>query len=199
MNDNENTNPIPIAENENPYLHMYERLRKSSPEIPQKHKMTGIFLTVLFDIFSIATLWLFTNQFFSIFYGEFTAINPFIIVGNMINLPVSVIIIIVSRHLFEQETFFSVVLLVLFFLINCLFIIVAFFVPISFIWILPVMIILVLTTWITIKGSFSPLKKLILIIIAIFVLGCGLLNSAKVYTLKNTVSAFTEVVLYLHS
>ncbi|HHZ06270.1 MAG TPA: hypothetical protein GX401_05730 [Clostridiales bacterium] len=123
----------------------------------QKKKIK--FLIVMLDIFSIITMWLFAYQLGGFSDSEFTFKNPVIIIANMVCIVLSVVIITKSIHWFDSQPLMAVLIITLLMLSMALMIVMAFFVPISFIYIIPAVIILGLLLLLLICINTSNYKK----------------------------------------
>lgn len=150
------------------------------PEVSNKMKLTIKILTIVFDIFAITTAVLLLYQFSLTKAICFDFGNPLIAFSNTI-LPVIVILIVwKSIHGFESHSILTVLLFTLLMFCMSVLMAVAFFVPISFGYLVPIIIILFLTLLLLFDARFSRTKNILIILLVIAVFYSSIMTATKV-------------------
>lgn len=173
-----------LIQGENPYKNMYERLHKEPPIPPPSEKVTRASKTIiiLFDIFTIIAMWLFSFQ-LSIFTNNDSDFRnpaiPIFTISTISSIFLTVFIIIKSIHGFDDQPVNVVFFMNLLMFSIDIMLIMAFFVPFNYIYIFPFLIIVGLLFIVVKRCNFSFLKKLLIILIVIMGVSCALLNSMR--------------------
>lgn len=173
-----------LIQGENPYKNMYERLHKEPPIPPPSEKVTRASKTIiiLFDIFTIIAMWLFSFQ-LSIFTNNDSDFRnpaiPIFTISIISSIFLTVFIIIKSIHGFDDQPVNVVFYMNLLMFSIDIMLTMAFFVPFSYVYVFPFLIIVGLLFIVVKRCNFNFLKKLLIILIVIIGISCALLNSMR--------------------
>ena len=173
-----------LIQGENPYKNMYERLHKEPPIPPPSEKVmkTSKTIIILFDVFTIIAMWLFSFQ-FSMFTDNNSDFRnpaiPIFTISIISSIFLTPLIIIKSIHGFDDQPLNAIFFMDLLMFSIDIMLTMAFFVPFSYVYVFPFLIIVALLFIVVKRCNFNFFKKLLIILIVIAFISCALLNSMK--------------------
>lgn len=175
----------------NNYNKDYDNIVDENP-MDSHTKIKGLLVKILFVFFALTTVWLFEIEYFSFSSSTVNISNPYVSGMALFGVLLSVYIIYKSVKCLDKEETGSIILLTVMLFFASVLMIISFFAPISFIYILPVMLILVPTVMIFVSSKLSLFQKLIAVAVVVAVCFCAFQNASKISYLQQTPKAKSD-------
>lgn len=184
LQNNNTANNNDDSKTTNPYIGMYQRLHKEPeplPVSPQIQKAISV-LTVIFNVLSIITMWLFVIEFGTCMQKEINFLqSPVFIIFSLIALVLTVLIPIKSKNILDDQPINVLCLIILLTLVSAISLVMSIYVPICLATAIPIAIMVILLILIQFRCSFKTVGRLLLIALVILISASSIITAYRTY------------------